>query len=86
LPGAGRVPRVGKVTEEKLGKLGIKTVAELLRLVVSTLEDEFGRYGVRLYDCPAVLTKDQWFRTGPRNQSLSRTHSSMTCLWQKPNP
>jgi DNA polymerase-4 len=44
----GRIPGVGKVTEEKLGKLGIKTVAELRRLERSTLEDEFGRYGVRL--------------------------------------
>jgi hypothetical protein len=40
----------GKVTQEKLGKLGIKTVAELRRLEVSALEDEFGRYGVRLYE------------------------------------
>ena len=39
----GRIPGVGKVTEEKLGKLGIKTVAEPRRLEVSALEDEFGR-------------------------------------------
>jgi DNA polymerase IV len=46
----GRLPGVGKVTEEKLAKLGIKTVGELRELEVAKLEDEFGRYGVRLYE------------------------------------
>ena len=45
-----RIPGVGKVTEEKLAKLGIKTVSELKALELSKLEDEFGRYGVRLYE------------------------------------
>src|SRR5258707_7222422 len=38
----GRIPGVGKVTEEKLGKLGIKTVNELRRLELANLEHEFG--------------------------------------------
>ena len=46
----GRIPGVGKVTEEKLAKLGIKTVSELRALELSKLEDEFGRYGARLYE------------------------------------
>jgi DNA polymerase IV len=46
----GRLPGVGKVNEEKLAELGIKTVGELRRADVAKLEDEFGRYGVRLYD------------------------------------
>jgi DNA polymerase-4 len=46
----GRLPGVGKVTEEKLTNLGIKTVAELRRLELAKLEHEFGRYGVRLYE------------------------------------
>jgi DNA polymerase IV len=46
----GRLPGVGKVTEEKLARLGIKTVGELRGLEVAKLEDEFGRYGVRLYE------------------------------------
>src|SRR5690349_14417985 len=45
----GRLPGVGRVTEEKLMKLGIKTVGELRGLELSKLEPEFGRYGVRLY-------------------------------------
>jgi len=45
-----RLPGVGKVTEEKLAQLGIKTIAELRNLERAKLEDEFGRYGVRLYE------------------------------------
>ena len=44
----GRMPGVGKVTEEKLAKLGIKTVTELRERELGRLEDAFGRYGVRL--------------------------------------
>ncbi len=46
----GRLPGVGKVTEEKLVKLGIKILGELRNLNISALEHEFGRYGVRLYE------------------------------------
>ena len=46
----GRLPGVGKVTEEKLTNLGIKTVAELRVLELAALEEEFGQYGVRLYE------------------------------------
>jgi len=46
----GRLPGVGKVNEEKLVKLGIKTVGDLRSLQLARLEQEFGRYGVRLYE------------------------------------
>jgi DNA polymerase IV len=46
----GRLPGVGKVTEEKLAKLAIKTVGELRGRELSALESGFGRYGVRLYE------------------------------------
>jgi DNA polymerase-4 len=46
----GRLPGVGKVNEEKLAKLGIKTVSELRSLERENLEHEFGRYGGRLYE------------------------------------
>jgi len=46
----GKLPGVGKVNEEKLARLGIKTVGELRSMEVSKLEKEFGRYGVRLYE------------------------------------
>ena len=46
----GRLPGVGKVTEEKLGSLAIRTIADLRRMERGTLEAHFGRYGVRLYE------------------------------------
>jgi len=46
----GRLPGVGKVTEEKLAKLGLKIVGELRGLELFALEDKFGRYGLRLYE------------------------------------
>jgi len=46
----GRLPGVGKVTEEKLEKLEIKTVGDLRGLDRSSLELEFGRFGLRLYE------------------------------------
>jgi len=55
----GRLPGVGKVTEEKLAKLGIKTVGELRELEVAKLEDEFGRYGARLYELARGVDDNQ---------------------------
>jgi len=46
----GRLPGVGKVTEETLRRLGIRTVGELQTWDVTTLENQFGRYGTRLYE------------------------------------
>ncbi len=46
----GRLPGVGKVTQEKLAKLRIQTVGELRGMELSVLEHGFGRYGVRLYE------------------------------------
>jgi len=45
----GRIPGVGKVTEERLAQLGIRTVGELQKFDLDTLESNFGRYGQRLY-------------------------------------
>lgn len=46
----GRLPGVGKVNEERLAKLGVKTVGELRNMERAKLENEFGRYGVRLHE------------------------------------
>jgi len=45
-----RLPGVGKVTEEKLAKLGIKTIGDLRTLDLRVLEDHFGGYGRRLHE------------------------------------
>lgn len=46
----GRLPGVGKVTGERLEKLGVNTVKELQDVEIAVLENNFGRYGVRLYE------------------------------------
>ena len=46
----GRLPGVGKVTEEKLAKFRIKTVGALRGLDLSVLEHHFGRNGLRLHE------------------------------------
>src|SRR5512135_1056908 len=42
----GRLPGVGKVTGERLAQLGVKTVADLRKLDLPALEQQFGRYGL----------------------------------------
>lgn len=46
----GRIPGVGKVTEERLKQMGVGTVGDLLELELPTLQLQFGRYGLRLYE------------------------------------
>ena len=46
----GRLPGVGKVTGEKLGKPGIQTVRDLRRVDLAAIEHHFGRYGRRLHE------------------------------------
>jgi DNA polymerase-4 len=46
----GRLPGVGKVTEEKLKGFEVHTIADLRRLDLRALETRFGRYGMRLYE------------------------------------
>lgn len=44
-----RIPGVGRVTQERMAKLGIATVGQLRQLDVAVLEQQFGRRGVRLH-------------------------------------
>ncbi len=46
----GRIPGVGKVTEERLKQIGVQKVGDLQVLTAAVLEENFGRYGHRLYD------------------------------------
>ena len=66
----GRLPGVGKVTEEKLANLGVKTVAELRSVERSTLEDHLGRYGMRLYEIARGVDENPVV-TGRPTQSIS---------------
>jgi DNA polymerase-4 len=66
----GRLPGVGKVTGEKLDKLGIKTVSDLRRLDLPTLEGHFGRYGLRLHELARGLDNSEVVPDRP-TQSMS---------------
>jgi DNA polymerase-4 len=46
----GRIPGVGKVTEERMKQAGIHSVGDIHAMDLTTLESYFGRYGVRLYE------------------------------------
>jgi DNA polymerase IV len=46
----GRIPGVGKVTEQRLAELGLRLVGELRARSLEELQHLFGRYGTRLYE------------------------------------
>jgi DNA polymerase-4 len=46
----GRIPGVGRVTENVLGQLRIRTVGDLQKMELSALEERFGRHGLRLHE------------------------------------
>src|ERR1700754_496146 len=46
----GRIPGVGKVTEARLERAGIKVVGDIYAMDSSLLEKEFGSYAQRLYE------------------------------------
>jgi len=66
----GRLPGVGKVTGEKLGKLGVQTVADLRKLALPALEQDFGRYGLRLYELARGIDESEVIPDRP-TQSIS---------------
>ncbi|HVH86762.1 MAG TPA: DNA polymerase IV [Terriglobales bacterium] len=66
----GRLPGVGKVTEEKLNHLRVQTVADLRRMALPTLEGRFGRYGVRLHELARGIDKSEVVPDRP-TQSIS---------------
>jgi len=66
----GRLPGVGKVTEEKLKSLDVCTIADLRRIDLPILESRFGRYGVRLYELARGIDETQVVPDRP-TQSIS---------------
>jgi len=66
----GRLPGVGKVTEVKLAKLGVKTVADLRKLDLPGLQQNFGRYGVRLHELARGVDESEVVPDRP-TQSIS---------------
>jgi DNA polymerase IV len=66
----GRLPGVGKVTGEKLAKLGAQTVRDLRTLDLGVLEDHFGRYGQRLHELARGIDDNEVVPDRP-TQSIS---------------
>jgi DNA polymerase IV len=66
----GRVPGLGRVTEEKLKRLAVKTIGDLRRFELLTLEKRFGRYGVRLYELARGIDESSVIPDRP-TQSIS---------------
>ena len=66
----GRLPGVGKVTEEKLKQLEVQTITDLRRMDLATLEGRFGRYGVRLYELARGIDNSEVVPDRP-TQSIS---------------
>lgn len=66
----GRLPGVGKVTGEKLEKLGVKTVGDLRGLEPAMLENHFGRYGLRMHELARGIDNSQVVPNRP-TQSIS---------------
>jgi DNA polymerase IV len=73
-----RLPGVGKVTEEKLKHLEVQTIADLRRMALPTLEDRFGRYGVRLYELARGIDKSEVVPDRPTQ--IRRGYLSTGCL------
>ena len=60
----GRIPGVGKVTEERLLKMQLRTVGELRALDVGVLEREFGRLGSGCMSWRGGWMRMRWSRIG----------------------
>jgi DNA polymerase-4 len=89
-----RLPGVGKVTGERLEKLGIATVKDLRDFDLPKLEENFGRYGVRLYELARGIDNSQVVPNRPTKSIsaedtfehdvlLSETEPMIRCLAEK---
>ena len=79
----GRLPGVGKVTEEKLEKLGIKTVSSLRGLDLPMLKATSAAMACVSTSCPAASITARLSRTGPLSRSLPRIPLNTMCRYQK---
>jgi DNA polymerase-4 len=66
----GRFPGVGKVTEEKLLKLGSRSVGEIRARTLEELRTDFGRFGQRLYELARGIDENPVVSNRP-TQSIS---------------
>ena len=90
----GRLPGVGRVTGEKLAKLGVQTVEDLRKLDLPALEQNFGRYGLRLHELARGIDESEVIPDRPTQSisvedtfehdvRLSETEPMIRCLAEK---
>jgi DNA polymerase-4 len=90
----GRIPGVGKVTETRLKQFGVQTVGDLRSLEMASLEGQFGRYGIRLYELARGIDHSQIIPDRPtksisaedtfeRDIPLADMDSLIRCLVEK---
>jgi len=82
----GRLPGVGKVTGEKLEKLGAKTVHDLRELDLAALESNFGRYGQRLYELARGIDNSQVVPNRPTKSVSAEDTSERDVLLSETEP
>jgi DNA polymerase-4 len=79
-----KIPGVGKVMEQSLHALGIRTVRDLARLDEAFLEERFGKWGLALAGKSQGLDAGGWFDeeigagSGPKSISHEHTFSEDT--------
>jgi DNA polymerase-4 len=73
--GVGRIPGVGKVTENRLKEIGALTVGDLRTLELAILSAQFGRYGTRLYELARGIDHNPVIPDRPTSPSLLKTLS-----------
>jgi len=66
----GRLPGVGKVTEQKLAQLRVKTVEDLRKVDLPALDHHFGCYGLRLHELARGIDDSEVVPNRP-TQSIS---------------
>jgi hypothetical protein len=79
----GRLPGVGKVTGEKLAKLGAQTVKDLRNVGWPYSNNTSAAMVSGCTSCHSVSTITKLSLTGRHNRYPSRILLSMTCCWQK---
>ena len=73
----GKIPGVGKVTNEKMRRLGIKTCGDLQTLSLSELMEHFGSFGNSLfYRCKGIDNRDVMPRSERKSLSVERTFAA----------
>lgn len=75
----GRLPGVGKVTQTRLGELGIATVSDLRVCDARTLQQQFGSYGQRLHELAHGIDERRVVPSRP-TQSISSEDTFETDL------